>query len=394
MKQSRFFLVIIVCTTFWLGCKEEGQIYYLDDSSSIPEQVSDVKITSLPGSVNLTYKIPIDKNLSYVKAVYEIQPGVFREAKSSFYRDTLNLVGFGDTLTYKVNIYSVGKNEKESAPMTVSVKPLLPPVKTVFSTLSVDATFGGLNITFKNDSKADLAVFVMADTASNNEWVPLFTHYTAAPDGKFSVRGLEAKESNFALYIRDRWNNKSDTLLTTLTPMYEELIPHTNFKLVTGLPSDKNKGQAGYVIPNLFNGRIGEHNDWYKSEDDTYPQWFTMDIGVQVIFSRMKLYQAVQYPYVPDWVREFEIWGTNELFDDWSKWVMLGKFESVKPSGLPDPSYTAEDMAYERAGEDYDFPIGIPPVRYIRFKVVSNRGGGGKFYVLNELTFWGQINNQ
>jgi len=244
MKRLRFFLIIIVCTTFWLGCKEEGQLYYLYDSSSIPAQVSDVKITSLPGSVNLTYKIPIDKNLSYVKAVYEIQPGVFREAKSSLYRDTLNLVGFGDTLTYKVNIYSVGKNEKESVPMTVSVKPLLSPVKTVFNTLSVDATFGGLNITFKNESKADLAIIVMSDTASNSEWVPLFTHYTAAPDGKFSIRGLQAKESDFALYIRDRWNNKSDTLLTTLTPMYEELIPYTYFKLMTAYQVIKIKDKG------------------------------------------------------------------------------------------------------------------------------------------------------
>jgi hypothetical protein len=201
---------------------------------------------------------------------------------------------------------------------------------------------------------------------------------------------MEAKAADFGIYIRDRWNNKSDTLIKNLTPLFEEPIPWSNFKLVS-LPSDKNKGQGRYAVANLFNGSFGAAEDWYKSEDDTYPQWFTMDMQQSVVFSRMKLFQAVQYPYVPDWVKDFEIWGSNELVDDWDNWVLLGHFEGVKPSGLPDPSYTAEDMEYERAGEDYSFPVGIPAVRYMRFKVLINRGGGGKFYVLNELSFWGQI---
>lgn len=390
MKRIIYLFIILLIPISWYSCKEEGHLYYRDEGDYIPERISDLNVFSLPGGVNITYKIPKDKNLSYVKAVYEIQPGISREAKSSFYNDTLKLVGFGDTLNYTVNIYSVGKNEKISEPLTLSVKPLLPPVKTVFETITLDATFGGLNITFKNDSKADLAIFILTDT-TGGKWDPLTTYYSAAMEGKFSVRGLKPKEGDYALYIRDRWNNKSDTLVKTLIPLYEEIIPYNYFKLITSLPSDKNKGQGKYGVANLFNGSYGVAEDWYKSEDDTYPQWFTMDMGKKVIFSRMKIYQAIQYPFVPDWVKEFEIWGTNELTDNWDNWMMLGKFETVKPSGLADPAYTAEDLEYVRNGEDFDFPVGIPAVRYMRFKVISNRGGGGKFYVLNELTFWGQL---
>jgi hypothetical protein len=221
----------------------------------------------------------------------------------------------------------------------------------------------------------------------------VYDYYTASQEGKFSVRGMKSDRAGFAVYVRDRWNNKSDTLLKTLTPLYEEAIPYQSFKLVH-LPSDKNKGQGNDVVAKLFNGNIQGSGDWYKSEDDTYPQWFTMEMEQKVIFSRMKLYQAIQYPYVPDWVKEFEIWGANELIDDWDRWTLLGSFECIKPSGLPDPSYTAEDMEYERTGGDYEFPEGVPAVRYIRFKVNINRGGGGKFYVLNELSFWGQIVNE
>jgi hypothetical protein len=390
MKTKVFLTLLAFVPIFWYGCKEEGHLSYPDTDGSIPEQVRDVKWKSAPGGAVITYKLPKDKSLSYVKAVYEIQPGVYREAKSSIYMDTLYLVGFGDTADYKVNIYSVGRNEKESVPVTLDVKPDIPPVKSVYRTLTLDVTFGGVRITFKNESQADLAVFVMSDTTARQEWFQLSPFFTSSREGDFAIRNLEAKPADFGIYIRDRWNNKSDTLIKNLTPLYEEPIPYANFKLVS-LPSDKNKGQGKYSVANLFNGSFGAAEDWYKSEDDTYPQWFTMDMQQKVIFSRMKLFQAVQYPYVPDWVKDFEIWGSNELTDDWDKWTLLGHFEGVKPSGLPDPSYTAADMEYERAGEDYSFPIGIPAVRYMRFKVLINRGGGGKFYVLNELSFWGQV---
>jgi hypothetical protein len=391
MKTNIFLTLSAAALMFaGYGCKEEGHLTYPGDNDLTPGQVTDVNATSIPGGALITYKLPKDKSLSYVKAVYETQPGTVSEVKSSFYKDTIQLLGFGDTVNYRIDLYSVGRNEKMSPPVTIAVKPLLPPVKTVFETLAIDATFGGVNISYKNESQAALAIFLLQDTIGDSEWFQIYDYYTASPEGKFSVRGLKPNTADFAVYVRDRWNNKSDTLLKALTPLYEEAIPYESFKLVY-LPSDKNKGQGKYVIANLFNGKILGAEDWYKSEDDTYPQWFTMEMKQKVIFSRMKLYQAIQYPYVPDWVKEFEIWGANELTDDWNEWTLLGSFECIKPSGLPDPGYTTEDLEYERTGGDYEFLEGIPAVRYIRFKVNINRGGGGKFYVLNELSFWGQI---
>ncbi|MDR1221656.1 MAG: DUF4959 domain-containing protein [Tannerella sp.] len=390
MKTNIFMTLSALVLIGWYGCKEEEHLSYPDTDAAIPGQVHDVKWESIPGGAIVTYKLPEDKSLSYVKAVYEIQPGVYREAKSSSYQDSLYLVGFGDTTEYKVNIYSVGRNEKESAPITVNVRPDLPPVKSAFKTLTLDVTFGGVQITYKNEAQADLAIFVMADTTGNREWFQLAPHFTSSLEGNFAIRDMEAKAADFGIYIRDRWNNKSDTLVKNLTPLFEEPIPYSNFKLVS-LPSDKNKGQGTNSVDRLFDGKVGAGDTWYKSEDDTYPQWFTMDMQQPVVFGRMRLFQCIGYPYVPDWVKDFEIWGSNELVDDWDKWILLGHFESFKPSGLPDPTYTAEDMEYERAGEDYSFPVGIPAVRYMRFKVLTIRGGGGKFYSLNELSFWGQI---
>lgn len=393
MKTFVYYLIVCVYASCWYSCTEEENIYYLDSNAPAPEQISNLKVVNTPGGAIITYQIPKDKNLSYIKAIYEIQPGVFREAKSSYYKDTLALVGFGDTLTHQVEIYSVGRNEKTSTPLSVEVKPLVPPVKSVFETLNFDATFGGINVTFSNSSQADLAIFVMMDTTEQHSWVPLTTYYTAALEGGFSARGLEPEERRFAVYIRDRWNNKSDTLIKTLTPLYEEMIPKSPWKALHLTGDFGVSINTKYVLENVWDDIVNSSENIFATKDyATLPQWFTVDLNQTVILSRMKIFQRTNYPYNGVWIKSFEIWGTNNynLDGSWDNWELLGKFDSRIPSGSVWPSYTADDMVYQKAGEDFTFIQPVPSVRYIRFKVLDTYGGTGQ-YQFGEFTFWGQI---
>jgi hypothetical protein len=391
MKKFLYYLIVLVCTASWYSCNEEGNIYYLDSYTPAPEQVSDLQVVNTPGGAIITYKIPKDNKLSYVKAVYEIQPGVFREAKSSFYKDTLALVGFGDTLSHQVEIYSVGRNEKASTPLSVKVKPLIPPVESVFETLTLEATFGGINIKFNNESRADLAIFVMMmDTIGQHSWIPLTTYYNAVQNGDFSFRGLKPEERDFAVCIRDRWNNRSDTLIKTLIPLYEELVPKNKWKALHLTGDFWKSPSTSTSLEKAWNDDL---TDVFETIDQvTLPQWFTIDLNQTVIFNRMKLFQRVSYPYSSVWVKAFEIWGTNNYDSDggWNNWELLGKFDSRTPSGSVWPNYTADDMEYQKAGEDFTFPQPIPAVRYIRVKVLDTYGGTGQIKI-GELTFWGQI---
>src|SRR3546814_14292114 len=69
-----------------------------------------------------------------------------------------------------------------------------------------------VQIRFENESKADLSIVLMADTANTGTMEPVYTLYTAAPEGLFAVRGFDTLETEFQAFVRDRWNNKSDTL--------------------------------------------------------------------------------------------------------------------------------------------------------------------------------------
>lgn len=395
MKKLIFFFAALLIGILSNSCKKEGRIDHIDMNAPAPAQISDVQVLANPGGAILTYKIPIDPNISYVKAVYEIQLGVFREAKSSIYTDTLSLVGYGDTLSHVVKIYSVGKNEKESVPILINISPLAPPVKTVFKDLELIASFGGVRVLFKNAEQANLAIVLMIDSTGQNTWSKLTTFYTKALEGGFSARGLVSKESKYAVFVRDRWNNKSDTLIKLLTPLYEEVIPKANFKAVH-LPTDTYLPAATYILEHAWDGKINDFPYIFASSNSsTLPQWFTMDLGAKYQISRFKEHQflSVSHLYYGSAVKTFEIWGSNspDVDGGWTQWQLLGSFHSFKPSGLPLGKTTIEDSNYAYLnGEDFEFDNVVPAIRYLRFKTLETYSSSGQV-IIAELDFWGKL---
>jgi hypothetical protein len=393
MKKLQYFISILFFVTLLISCKEEVNVYF-DRNAPAPANVADIKVEATPGGAIITYKIPVDPNLSYIKAVYEIQPGIFREAKSSYYTDKVALVGFGDTLSHDVKLFSVGKNEKESEPLLVNFKPLIAPVQSAFKMLDVSPTFGGVNVSFKNSTQANLAIVLIEDTTGLGTWAPVTTFYTAALEGSFSARGYDAMERKFAIYLRDRWNNRSDTFVKVLTPLYEELIDKNTFKGIA-LPSDAALLDIGKKVDILFDGITNLQANLYATlSTNTIPQWFTFDMGKTVVISRFKAFHRKNYAYAANVPEIFELWGSNSpnINGSWdSSWQLLGKFNSFKPSGLPSGKLSTDDVDYAVVnGEDFEFKVIPPAVRYVRFKTLKTYGDIGQV-VLSELTFWGEI---
>ena len=392
MKKQIYFFAALLITILWYGCKKEGRIDHLDDNALAPTQIASVSLVAIPGGAIITYKLPKDPNLSYVKAIYEIQPGVFREAKSSIYTDTLSIVGYGDTLSHEVKLYSVGKNEKLSRPVVIHVHPLEPPVKSVFRDLSLLASFGGVKVLFKNSTQANLALVLMMDSTGLGDWAPVSTFYTKALAGSFSARGYDSTERKFCVFVRDRWSNKSDTLKKQLKPLYEIVIPKDKFKTVH-LPTDTWVPAESFFLEKIFNGKPG-WDGFASSNASKIPQWFTIDMGRKVMLSRMKEYQFnSDHLYRGSALKAFEIWGSNAPDADggWTQWQLLGSFKSFKPSGLPMGQLSDIDINYASfLGEDFDFENVIPAVRYIRLKSLESYSSAGQV-TISELTFWGQI---
>lgn len=406
-------LYIALASVFCMlqGCKEEGRLDHIDMGAPAPVQVYDVTVRSTPGGAVLKYKLPKDENLLYVKAEYEIAPGVTNMTKASCYEDSLIIEGFGDTKTYGVNIYSVGRNEKQSTPLVQQVTPLTPSYLTAFPFLDLTAGFGGVSISFRNPDEANLAIVLLGDTANIGKFIELETFYTKASIGGFAYRGLPEKEGTFAVYLRDRWGHCSDMIIKTLTPLFEEEISKDKFRNAA-LPTDTYEPVEGnytaYSIDRLWDGKFDNRNEMFATTKSApIPQWFTVDLGRTITVSRVKMHQRAKgsrgeiQVYDGANVKRFELYGSMSPNPDGSwddSWIPLGSFTSFKPSG-ESSTVTEEDHQYANVeGVNYDVvvsefaPEPYVPVRYLRFKVLETYMGqttSGSIWIA-ELDVFGQ----
>lgn len=390
--KNLIYTLATVCILIITGCTKGDRLDHMVSSTDAPQQISNIKVAEAPGAATITYSLPNDPNLSYVKAVYEISAGVFREAKSSRYTDTLRLVGFGDVRGHEVKIYSVGKNEKASAPVVISVTPQIPPVRSVYETLAMIPTFGGVNLKFENETKAELVISLLVDSVGNNIWVPVTEFYTGASIGSFSVRGFDIKKRKFAVVLKDRWNNRSDTLVKEISPLFEKLLDRTKMKGLM-LPNDAVVLGPSNTVDKLFDGKFGGVDPYGTTNASVFPQWFTIDLGQKAVLSRFKSFQRpAPFSYGLSAVKVFELYGSNNPGTDgsWTNWQLLGKFNSFKPSGLPYGQINDSDVNYAATkGEDFDFNELMPPYRYIRFKTLETYDMSGQVAIV-EMSFWGE----
>lgn len=392
-NSTRIRHYLLVCAMLAIvSCKENKPEPQLDDGTA-PGPVSKVSVTPLPGGAELNYHLPDDADLFYVEAQWQTPTGT-RDAKSSFYDNTLTIDGFGDTSVYSVRLYAVDRGENKSEPVTVDVRPLLPPVLAVKNSIEVLQDFGGIQVNFDNKHEANVVIYVLTND-STGALTTVKTFYTSMPEGHFSVRGFSPVERKFAIYLRDEWNNLSDTLYSTVTPLFEEQLDKSKFK-VYRLPGDAPAGY-GWVMTRLWDGSTDGSNGFHTANmgtDDNpsgFPHHFTFDLGTKAKLSRFKFWQRPgAFLYAHGNYKEFEIWGSNSPDQDgsWNGWTKLLECESIKPSGLPIGEVSNEDKAYALRGEEYIFPLSTPAVRYIRVNVLSTWGGDDYSHCM-EMTFWG-----
>jgi hypothetical protein len=393
----KFFKNILTCTCLLLAtaCSDERLISPLNGNDGAPGPVSVTNVESLAGGAKITYNLPDNENLLYVKAVFTVREGLTREVKSSFYVNNLTVEGFPNSDDYQVTLYAVSRGEIMSEPVTVTVSPLTPPVQEVFQTLAIKETYGGLSLSFQNSGEAAVSITVITPS-ENGEVRPVETFYSKSKAATFYSRGFEPEARTFGVYIKDRWGNVSDTITKELTPIYEELLNKKNFQALKTLGGDN-------TTPHFTQwGMEKMWDDAWNNRDNIFqtvigsgiPSSFTINLGVKAHLSRYKLYhRAGENIYSGAAVKIWEVWGSNEPDKDggWVNWTKITDCTSFKPSDAALGTYTNEDVQYGIInGEDFNFPDDLPAYQYLRFKITQTWGQTDYLHI-SELTFWGQV---
>ncbi|RYF24948.1 MAG: DUF4959 domain-containing protein [Flavobacteriales bacterium] len=391
-------LLLLGLTVIFSSC-EETKIGPLENNTTPPGQVSNVSVKNGPGNATLSYVLPTDKDLLYIKAVYYLANGQEMEVKSSYYGSSLLLEGFGDTEEHEVKVYAVNRSEVASEPVIVKVTPLENPIWGFFRSLTAIADFGGLNFKGKNPSEASLALEILRLNEAKNVYEPIPKIrgiYTSAIDVDQSVRGLDTLPQKFAITVRDRWLNYTDTLFTTIKPLYETALPKSSYRAIT-LPTDATQEYTSTALDRMWDGNI---IDWpsvnLTKPGVLTPQWVTFDLGRTATLSRIVIWNYPEYLnagrtyYYGGNLKDFEIWGSDNPPADGSfnNWEMLGTFASTKPSKSGYGIQTNEDYLFANAGINYSFPIGSKKVRYLRIKSNLN-WQGTTFMSISEVQVYG-----
>lgn len=387
MKNCNIFILALGIVI--VSCQEEHIGQHPTDNIP-PDPVSNVEIIEIPGGCEITYDLPEDEDLLYVEALFSREKGINSEARASYYKNILKLEGFGDTLEHQVELRAVDRSGNKSESTIETFSPLTPPVITIGQTLSMSEGFGGVKFFWQNPTRAEVGIVVLEED-NNGEFVPIETYYSTMIDGSGSIRGLDTIPFNFGIYVKDRWENKSELKYFELTPLFEEEMDKNLFREVK-LPGDAPDAW-GWVMPRMWDGIIDWGNGFNTADDaSTWPHSWTFDIGNIISISRLKIWQRPgSHTFNFSNLRKFEVWGCVELdpTGNWDTWTKLGSFESIKPSGLPLGQLSDEDRALVAEGEDYEFPD-APRVRYIRFRALET-WANTRSAILSELAVYGAV---
>ncbi len=383
-------LLAILC----FGCKEDNNLKPIEQDGIPPGEVSNIKVEGVPGGVIISYTLPTDEDLLYVVGRYQTATGKSREFKSSFYTNRLLVEGFPDTEVYQVELFCVDKSGNASKIIIVDVRPQTPQIMSTLETLAIIPDFGGFQLTYANSSKADLAIHISTPDEDGNMALAN-TFYTAREGGIFAVRGYEAKLRKFTIQIEDKWSNLSESKEIELIPIYEIMMDKSKFKPVL-LPGDAATTSYDGKMENIWDGKVlpdGPNCAAHTGIVATgIPKYFTFDMGATAQLSRFSL-QAIaddKHWFNDVTPKRYEIWGTSEFAADGSfeGWTKLATVTTIKPSGLPVGVLTEDDRVAGRIGDEVNFPLDLPKVRYIRLRCLENWSGNTNM-AISEVTFWG-----
>lgn len=385
-------IIAITGVLAWLtGCEEDKKESLFNDSVA-PGPISSPEVENLPGAAIISYALPSDEDLLYVKAEYTLTNGQQAETKSSNFLNQIVVEGFGNTNEQTITLYAVDRSENYSTPVQVKVNPELPNVHAVKNSVEMIPDFGGVQYRWTNENNAALAYMILA-TDSTGNLSEFETVYSGVTDGLYTARGFEPEEKEFGIVIRDRWDNYSDTAKITVTPLFEQKLDKSLFNKIQ-LDNDQDWNAWAGKYEHAFDDNINTFNHTWAGSG--WPQIMTVDMGVVARLSRVNVVQRQNFPYRHGNPRLMDIYGMLEepdqdgSFDKWIPLRVAPENGCVARRPSEEGGTPAEDQEHLKTGDEYSFTLDDPEVRYIRF-VINETWGLTGFSHIGEITFYGQV---
>ena len=160
--MKTWYLTAFLGALLSMGCQkiERGQ-YPIDNEA--PGEVKLTGIENLPGGAIISYEIPSDEDLLYVKAIYRLDNGELVEQKASAYTNKLKVEGIGKSKPLEVTLIAGDRSQNESKPLVVTAHPQDAPIYEILNSLRAYDDFGGIRMEWDNPQAADVVLSVLTN---------------------------------------------------------------------------------------------------------------------------------------------------------------------------------------------------------------------------------------
>ena len=389
---------LLICILLILGCSEEERGAYGSDEIP-PDAVEINSVENKPGGAIIKFTPPTNEDLLYIRGAYSDENGISKQVIVSSVIDTLSIIGFGQTGDYNVDVTAIDTSDNESVAVTTTISPLEAPINAILESIEGAQDFGGINISYLNPTRAEVSLNMsILDQDGNQVFKESF--YTSQANSSYSFRGYDPIPTTFIIYVEDRWGNKSITKTLESTPL-EDVFLDKGFFSIQQMPGDESFSEYGFSANQMWDGSWSSQWNCGHTNFLALPHQLTINLVQLARLNRFKLYQRGGTElYKHGNPKRFQIYGRENLdnlpiyspSNPGDGWILLGEFESFKPSGLPPGSNTEEDYLFQDNGEDFVFDSNIQQynIQYIRF-VNLETWNNQMVSVIGELSFWGSV---
>jgi len=259
MKTATNTIIATIASILLIGfsaCekKEEGDL-------TPPGVVTNVEIEPLNGGAKISYELPSDNDILFVKASYTNSLGTNVFKVSSFYDNIIEIDGFNDTNEHEIKLEVIDRSNNASQPVYKSFTPLKSHIQLVQESMVLTPDFGGIRLEWENPAaKTVFTYFTYADT-NGNEITRILP--SSKMFEKMVVRGMDTTSTECFVQVEDFYGNKTENISKgSYSPLFEQKIDKTKWTLLSNL-SVEGDAWEGLTV-NLWDDVI----DTKESQDD------------------------------------------------------------------------------------------------------------------------------
>jgi len=395
LNKAVLFLLFIFAAI--ISCSDHEDL-----ETSPPGILSNVSVTPTNGGGIISYTLPSDDDILYVKAVYTNSQGAEVFRVSSKHNTSVEITGLSQLTPVKVKLFVVDVNENISETVAIDFTPLESFIFLVQESIQITPDLGGVKITWENIASKTVFVYVHILEGADEDIRILSSNN---PQESIFIRGLPPSEISISTKIEDFDGNITELEEKgRYIPLFEEKIDKSTWTLVSGQSINGNAYEGRTV--NFWDDVVDTvetdvDNSYFIATRDNnggslnFPLDIVIDLNKNVKIQRFIVWQraywyqggGVTYHYQEENIKSFNLYASSDA----QTWSLLGEFD------IGDPRNGAGEIpapAFQEAIDGHEFSLENTSevFRYLKFQITSNYGST-QITVGSEITLFG-LDNQ